>query len=100
MKDAEFDDLLRLARDKVPLPGSFRQGVWHRIESASLDSRPQFRWLNSFIDVFQRPLGAAVGFAATVTLGLWLGSATVSYSKDTKTAYVESVSPFAQAHRK
>jgi hypothetical protein len=33
-------------------------------------------------------------------LGLWLGAATAPEPGDAKTAYAESISPFAQAHRK
>ena len=94
MYDSEFDDLLRTAGGKVPLPDSFRQGVWHRIESAGLDSPAGAGWLQSFVAAFTRPWTAATGLAATVAIGLWLGAATVPDAKDAKIAYAESISPF------
>ena len=100
MNDSEFDDLLRTARGDVPLPGSFRQGVWHRIESGALESPRRLVWLHSMVAAFLRPWGAAVGLAATVAAGIWLGAASIPDAKDAKVAYAESISPFAHVHRK
>lgn len=100
MNDSEFDDLLKTARGDVPLPGSFRQGVWHRIESAALESPRRLRWLHSIVAVFLRPWGAAAGVAATVAAGIWLGAASIPEAKDAKMSYAESISPFAHTYRK
>ena len=100
MNDSEFDDLLRTARVDVPLPGAFRQGVWHRIESAALESPRRLAWLSSLVAAFIRPWGAAVGMAATVAAGIWLGAASIPEAKDAKVTYAESISPFAHVHRK
>lgn len=99
MNDSEFDDLLRTARTDVALPSSFRQGVWHRIEVASATGSPG-RWTRLFGDVFLRPAGALSSIAATVAVGMWLGATGGSNPEEAKVSYVNSVSPFAQAHTK
>lgn len=93
MNDSKFDDLLKAARGDVPLPQSFKQGVWHRIESAA--DGPQ-----AIFPSFGRPWVAALGVAASVVAGLWLGAISIPEIKDTQTAYAESISPFAHAHGK
>lgn len=98
MNDSEFDDLLRTARGEVPLPGSFRQGVWHRIESATAESARGLGWFQDLIAIFARPWAAAAGVAATVAAGLWLGAASIPEPKDAKLAYAESISPFVHAN--
>jgi hypothetical protein len=100
MNDSKFDDLLRTAKGHVPLPGSFRQGVWHRIESTAADVSPVHLWLRSLVAAFIRPWGAAAGVFATVAAGIWLGSVSIPEAKDAKVAYAESISPFAHAYRK
>jgi hypothetical protein len=97
MNDSEFDDLLRTAKGEVPLPGSFRQGVWHRIESTAAESPRGLAWFQELVAVLVRPWGAAAGVAATVAAGLWLGAASIPEAKDAKVAYAESISPFAHA---
>lgn len=96
MTDSEFDQFLKSAKGETPLPVSFKQGVWHRIESSDAKST-LFR---DFMSILARPWGAAAGVAATVTLGLLLGSASHPDIKDSKTAYTESISPFAHSLRK
>ena len=100
MNDSEFDDLLRTARGEGPLPASFRQGVWHRIENAAAESAPGLGWIHDLIAVFARPWAAAAGVAATVMAGLWLGAASIPKANEAKFAYAESISPFIHAtHR-
>lgn len=96
MTDSDFDQFLKTARGEMPLPVSFRQGVWHRIESSDAPSA----WFRDLMSILARPWGAAAGVAATVTLGLWLGVASLPDTKDSKTAYTESISPFSHVHRK
>ena len=100
MNDSQFDDLLRTARAEVPLPSSFRQGVWRRIESAVPEPRRGLDWLHPLMAAFLRPWGAAAGMAATVAAGIWLGAASIPEAKDAKAVYAESISPFAHAPRK
>lgn len=93
MNDSEFDSLLRAAKDEHPLPPSFKPGVWHRIESATAtlatDFAPRsFRW------------SMALGVAATVAIGLWLGAVSIPDAKDPQLAYAESISPFHHARGK
>lgn len=97
MNDSEFDDLLRTVRGAFPVPPSFRQGVWHRIESIAAESPRGLAWFQDLLAVFVRPWGAAAGVAATVATGLWLGAVSIPAPKDAKTAYAESISPFAHA---
>lgn len=99
MNDSEFDDLLRTARGEVPLPASFRQGVWHRIESATAESA-RLGWFQDLIAVFAKPWAAAAGVAATVVAGLWLGAASIPEPEDAKLAYAESISPFVHANHR
>jgi hypothetical protein len=100
MNDSEFDDLLRTARGETPLPPSFRQGVWHRIESAAAESAPGLGWFQELIAVFARPWAAVAGVAATVAAGMWLGAASIPEAKDAKLAYAESISPFVHANHR
>jgi len=100
MNDSDFDDFLHSARADVPLPGSFKQGVWHRIQCEDLDSSPRVIGFQAFAVTLVRPWGAVAGIAATMALGLWLGIATVPEPKDGKVAYAKSISPFAQTEHK
>jgi len=101
MNDREFDDLLRTADAPVPLPASFQQGVWNRIESRAVSDLP------TGIAEFQArgprhigTWGAAAGIAAMMALGLWLGAVTAPEPKDAKLVYAESISPIARTHPK
>lgn len=98
MNDSELDDLLRSANRQIPLPSSFRQKVWYRIESAALNEPKHWKWLESLFSVLARPFGAVAAVSALGVLGLWLGSAGMNDHGDSKLSYVESVSPFAAAH--
>ncbi len=101
MNDNEFDDFLRSADDPVSLPPSFQQGVWHRIESREIADIPSP--ILRFQPLATRrvsPWAAAIGVAAMVTLGLWLGAITAPDADDAKLTYAESISPFASTHRK
>ncbi|MEO5715863.1 MAG: hypothetical protein ABIT37_20455 [Luteolibacter sp.] len=100
MKDSEFDDLLRTTRDDVPLPLLFHQEVWQRIENAEADRSPEIVRFPPVMAAIARPWGAVAGVAAMVTLGLWLGAATVPEGKDAKLAYAQSISPFAHSNDK
>ena len=100
MKDQEFDDLLKLARGKVPLPTSFHHDVWKRIHEAECDSAEKHRLIDNLIIAFVRPRGIAAGIAAMVTLGLWLGDLSVPDSSATQVAYAASISPFAHSTHK
>jgi hypothetical protein len=101
MNDREFDDLLKTASAPVSLPASFNQDVWSRIESrAADDDLPVIARFQPRLTNLPGPWGAALGVAAMVALGLWLGAATVPQAKDAKHAYAESISPFATPHRK
>lgn len=100
MNDSEFDDFLRTARADLPLPNSFKQEVWHRIESVEIESPRVVVWFHAFAAGLARPWGAASGIAATVALGLWLGSVSISDTQSTKVAYEKSISPFSHADQK
>lgn len=101
MNDREFDDLLRAADPPAPLPASFQQGVWNRIESRAVSDptagmvgfRPR---APKYIGIW----GAAAGIAAMMALGLWLGAVTAPEPKDAKLVYAESISPIARTHPK
>ena len=101
MNDREFDDLLRTASHPVSLPSSFNEDVWSRIENrATEDDLPVIAMFQPRLTKLADAWGAALGVAAMVALGLWLGAATVPPAKDAKIAYAESISPFATTHQK
>ncbi len=100
MNDSDFDDFLKTARADVPLPPSFKPGVWHRIESEALEAPSGVIGFQSFTSRHARPWGAAVGIAATVAFGLWLGLTTVPEPADGKVAYATSITPFARGGHK
>jgi hypothetical protein len=89
MNDSQFDTFLKAAKGDEPLPRTFTQGVWHRIESASVIPHPSSR-------TFGKPWLPALGMAASVILGLWLGARTIPEPDDMTTSYAISISPFAQ----
>lgn len=96
MNDSDFDDLLRSARGENPLPRTFRQSVWRRIESdAALKAAP---WYSRALALVARPWAAATGLAATVALGFILGNITAPEDRPTAATYAYSISPFAQTH--
>ncbi len=97
MNNSEFDDFLKTARADLPLPASFKQGVWHRIEGEALGVPSLVIGFQALAARLARPWGAAVGIAATVLLGLWLGIATSPNPKEAKSAYAMSISPFAHS---
>ena len=100
MNDSDFDDFLRTARADVPLPDSFKQDVWDRIGTNKIEPLPGVIWFHALAAELARPWGAAVGIAATVTLGLWLGSTGIRDAKSSEVAYAMSISPFSQHDRK
>jgi hypothetical protein len=100
MNDSELDDLLRSARGHVPLPDSFRQRVWHRIETSSVKCWHPFSRLEGIFGFLLRPAGAVLAVASMITFGLWLGAASIPNPAAPKITYVESISPFAGAHGK
>lgn len=87
MNDSEFDDLLKAAKGDFPLPPSFKQGVWHRIESSAVARKPVF-------SVVEHPWMSALGIAAATVIGLWLGAVSIPETQDARSAYAESISPF------
>lgn len=99
MNDSELDELLRSANREVPVPASFRHSVWQRIESAALDEKRPLMWLERMITALARPAGAITAVSVFGLLGLWLGFASVRDQANIKLSYVESVSPFASAHK-
>ena len=99
MKNTDFDDLLRSAREDFPLPPSFHADVWNRIESAEvISSKFGTPWPHNVISIFARPWAAVSGLAAMVALGLWLGALSIPDNSRTETIYARSISPFAQSH--
>ena len=100
MNDSDFDDFLRTARADLPLPDSFNQEVWRRIEGVEMKSPRVVVWFHDFAAGLARPWGAATGIAATVALGLWLGSVSISDPQNPKAAYEKSISPFSHANLK
>jgi hypothetical protein len=95
MNDSEFVDLIRAAGERVPLPPSFRSGVWHRIESAALPAAGA-----GWFSFFTRPLVAGVSMAAALAIGLSAGAIGTPSAGDPQLSYIESVSPFAHPARR
>ncbi len=98
MKDSEFDDLLRSAEDKLPLPATFHTDVWKLIEATDAASKTVSPWPANVISILVRPWPAFSGLAAMVALGLWLGALGISGNPPNEMTYVRSISPFAQSH--
>ena len=100
MNDSDFDDFLKTAREETPVPDSFKQEVWNRIGTNKVEPLRGVIWFHAFAAGLARPWGAAAGIAATVTLGLWLGSTGIRDAKNSEVAYAMSISPFSQHDRK
>jgi hypothetical protein len=97
MNDSDFDQMLRSAKREAPLPASFRHGVWQRIENDAAEIGTS--WYQGVLGAVFRPWGTAVGLAATIVLGLWLGAVSAPAEKSTLATYADSISPFHQSHR-
>lgn len=100
MNDSKFDNLLRAVKVEVPLPGAFQAEVWRRIAQEQENSL-KFRFsqfVRSFFEVISNPVAATALVLTTVLTGLWFGSMNPTADHDAKTAYVQSVSPFAASH--
>ena len=99
--DGAFDEMLRLAKVEVPLPGAFQSDVWRRIavdQESTLTARLA-RILDPILSLLNRPIAATASVVLMVSAGLWLGSLGAHPGRDGKLAYVESVSPFVQSHQ-
>jgi hypothetical protein len=100
MSGEGFDELLRSAEVKVPLPGTFHADVWRRIAAAQ-ETSFKGRWERIFELIFgnlANPVTASTVVLGMVSLGLWFGSVGTQPAQDAKLAYVQSVSPFAHSH--
>ncbi len=97
MNDSDFDDFLKDVKADLHLPASFKHGVWRRLENEEPEAPQVIVWFHALAANLARPWGAAVGVAAMVALGVWLGSASVPGTHVTKTAYAQSISPFDHA---
>lgn len=98
--DSRFDELLRSAEVKVPLPGAFQAEVWRRVavaQESTLKARCS-RVLDSLFGFIAQPVAASAMVLMMVSAGLWFGAQGASPVRDPKLAYVQSVSPFAHQH--
>lgn len=98
MQDSALDNLLRSTGNEMPLPQGFRRKVWLRIENASADRLGFVARLERTFFHLTKPYAATAAVLAMVTLGLGLGASARNPEVDLKSAYVESVSPFAGQH--
>lgn len=99
MNDTDFDDLLRASRPSVPIPASFQREVWNRIEhDAPAGQRFGFALATALL-ALRRPWLAATGMATALAMGAWIGAVTAPTSKDSRSVYAESISPFLQELR-
>lgn len=96
--DPDFDDVLRSAMPRTPLPHNFQQGVWRRIEAAGDETVSGLirRCFDAFLVFFAKPVPAAGAVILTVAAGLWLGARGADARG--KSDYKDSVSPFAESH--
>ena len=94
MKDSEIDRLLLAASERMPLPDSFRHGVWRRIENAETERPRVPAWLRECAGVLLRPWAGAVSVAAAVALGFALGAFAPPGMRDAQSSYIRSISPF------
>lgn len=90
MNDHELDNMLRSAKGSFPFPRDFQHGVWSRIE---FEAETGNVW-QRLLAWTGRPLGVACGVATMVSLGLFLGAATIPKPTDLRLSYMESISPF------
>lgn len=101
MNDSELDQLLKDCRPPVQVPAGFTRDVWLRIETAeSAAWKPRAsRVLERLLGVFALPPVAVATCAAMVVVGAWIGLHPAQSDPATEMAYIQSVSPFAHAHR-
>ena len=101
MNDSELDQLLKDCRPPVQAPAGFKRDVWLRIETAESTAwKPRAaRLLERLLGVFAVPPVAVATCAAMVVAGVWCGLQPQKSEPASEMAYIQSVSPFAHAHR-
>jgi len=102
MNDSELDQLLKDGSPPVQVPAGFKHDVWLRIATAeSAAWKPcAARLLERLLGVFAMPPVAVATCAAMVVAGVWCGMQPQKSDPATEVAYIQSVSPFAHAHRR
>ena len=101
MTDAELHALLRSAKPEMEFPPSFPAEVWRRIAVAEASgvSGTWGCWVETLLGWAAKPAGVVALCAAMIGGGLWLGGQSPPEEGTGRDSYLESVSPFAVAHR-
>ena len=102
MNDQELDQLLRSAAVPAPQAPDFQHRVWSRIEMAELAGwRARLgRTMDRVLGFLALPRVAVATCLAMVAAGAWLGTESETTDHRGEVAYVQSISPFAQSHRR
>jgi hypothetical protein len=101
MNDSELDRLLKAANTPAMPPAGFQHDVWSRIEAEEMNDwkNRASRMMERFLGFFALPPVAVATCTAMVLAGVWFGMAAGKPGPAGEVAYVQSISPFAHAHR-
>lgn len=101
MNDFELDQLLESAQTSVTPHVGFQREVWMRIEAADAKTwKSRMRLVaERFFSCFALPPVALATCSAMLAAGVWIGLESANPTPQGQTAYIQSISPFAQTHR-
>jgi len=102
MNDFELDRLLEAAHTTVTPHAEFQREVWLRIEAAESHSwKPRLTLIaERFFNCLALPPVALATFSVMLAVGIWTGLESGNPSPQGEMAYIQSISPFAQTHRR
>jgi hypothetical protein len=102
MNDFELDQLLESAQTTVTPHAGFQREVWLRIEAAEAKVwKPRLNLITErFFDWLALPPVALATCSVMLAAGIWTGLEAGNTAPQGKMAYIQSISPFAQTHRR
>lgn len=102
MNDAELDRLLESTQTSVTPHVGFQREVWLRIEAAEAKAwKPSLTLIaERFFNWLALPPVALATCSVMLAAGIWTGLESGNPAPQGEMAYIQSISPFAQTHRR
>ena len=102
MNDSDLDRLLELAETTVTPHDGFQREVWQRIEATETKAwKPRLGVIaERFFNWLALPPVALATCAVMLAAGVWIGLEAGNPAPQGEMAYIHSISPFAQTHRR
>jgi hypothetical protein len=102
MNDSELDQILGRAETTVTPDAAFQSEVWRRIEAVEANAwKPRLNHLTErFFNWLALPPVALATCSVMLAAGVWTGLASGNPPPEGEMTYIQSISPFAQTHRR